>query len=533
MEETNQNEVMPTKNSGKGSKKITILIASIIGVLAITVGLLAMGGSVNNSSKVKLRALKGTPQEIVHTALLNTQDKLTSEMALLEERNGSKALADILKSEAADMNFNVKIKGVSGMENESIINAVVKDLAIQGDLAYTKEGKYFSAGLKAKQGDLELVGATLYKADQELGIDIPKVLGNPYAVKIDTLVEDLQNSPIYALAGGQSIDETQIEEFKEMFNAIGDYFNGILGVADNKEYIDKINGLYEDTIKSLNIEKLNEKVEGYDVYEFTLTGEQMANFNKEQMAIIMELDFADRLFNLLAKYSGVNKEDFLEQIAQGSAYDDVDVKVELHIDDYFIRSGVCTVIDNAYDEEMLSVEFNLGNKENLLNEIAFSFGVNDEAQVEVAFNNNLGEKGSIFEQAFKASLTSDGETGFISYNTSYDSKAKDNNFEVNFEATLPYTGSATIAGKGTKIINAKEIATTIDELTCKVSDDYSNEIQVNLAVEYGAKAIKAKDVKFESEEEVKYVLELTAAELMAIAQNIQNNIQSIGSTFLQ
>ncbi len=533
MEENNQNEVMSTKNSEKGNKKIIVLIACIVGVLAITVGLLAMGGLGNNGSKVKLRTLKGTPQEIVHTALLNTQDKLASEMTLLEERNGGKVLADILKSEAADMNFNVKIKGVSGMENESIINAVVKDLAVQGDLAYTKDGKYWNADLKAKQGDLELVGATLYKADQELGIDIPKVLGNPYAIKLDTLFEDLQNSPMYALGGGESIDEAQIEEVKEMFTAIGDYFNGILGMADNKEYIDKVNKLYEDTIKGLDIEKLNEKVEGYDVYEVTLTGEQMANFNKEQMAIIMELDFADRLFNLVAKYSGVTQEELLEQIAQGSTYGDVDVKFELHVDDYFIRSGVCTIIDNAYDEEMISVEFNLGDKENLLNEIGFSFGVNDEAQVEVAFNNNLGEKGSVFEQAFKVSITSDGETGFISYNTSYDSKAKDNNFEVNFEATLPYTGSATIAGKGTKVVSAKEISTTIDELTCKVSDDYSNEMQVNLAVEYGAKVIKAKDVKFESKEEVKYVLELTTAELMAIAQSIQSNIQSIGSAFLQ
>ena len=109
MEENNQNEVMSTKNSEKGNKKIIVLIACIVGVLAITVGLLAMGGLGNNGSKVKLRTLKGTPQEIVHTALLNTQDKLASEMTLLEERNGGKVLADILKSEAADMNFNVKI----------------------------------------------------------------------------------------------------------------------------------------------------------------------------------------------------------------------------------------------------------------------------------------------------------------------------------------------------------------------------------------------------------------------------------------
>lgn len=531
MKENNQDQLISTKNSDKSSK-IILLIICIIGFLTLAVGLLAMGNLNGNGSKVKLRKLKGTSQQIIHRAILNTQDKLAKEKILLEEKSGSKALEDLFKSEATDMSFNVKVKGLSGMENESIINAVVKDLNLQGNLASTKDGQYWNAGLKVKQGELELANATLYKANQEFGIDSPKILGNPYAIKGDTFFEDLQNSSLYVLAGGQSGDEAQIQDFKEIVTGIS-RFKDIFNLPGNREYTDKSNRLYEYTIKELDIRKLNEQEKDYDIYEFALTSEQIANFNEKQMAIIMELDFAEDLFNLLAKYSGVTKEEFIEKIATDSTYGDVTVKFELHIDQYFIRSGICTIINNTYDEEMLSISFDLSGKDYLLSKGQWEVRAGEGFQVKVVFSNNLGEESNRLEKDLKINLTSYGETGFVSYKTSYDSKAKDNNYTVNFEATFPYIGAAIIEGEGTKVVSDEEVSTIIDELTCKITDDDTNEMQAKLALEYGVKAIQSKEAIFKSKEQAKYVLELSEEELTTMFQKIQNNLGAIGIALLQ
>ena len=81
MEENNENQAVNMEAPKKGNKKIIILIACIVGVLAITVGALAMSGAGGSAPKGKIRGVKGTPEEVVYGALLNTQEKLVSEMA--------------------------------------------------------------------------------------------------------------------------------------------------------------------------------------------------------------------------------------------------------------------------------------------------------------------------------------------------------------------------------------------------------------------------------------------------------------------
>ena len=531
----NENQDLNLKSKNKSNKKLIILIAFIVGVLAVTVGALAIVGNGGKTAQVKLRELTGTPQEIVHNAILNTKDKLVSEMALIDEKNGEKALLNILESDAADTHFNVTIKNISGMENDSIINAIIKDLAIQGKFSYTKDGKYWNAGLKALQGDLELIGATLYKSDQDLGIDIPKLLGNPYAIKLNSFIEDLKNSPLYAAAEGQSIDDSEIAEVEEAFTALGDYFTGLLNIKDNKEYYEKYNKLIEETIKGLDIEKLDEKVDGYDVYEVTVTGEQLSKFGKEQMAILMELDFMQGFFDLMAKESGVTKEEFLEQMSAVDTYEGLELKFELHLDEHFIRSGICTIIDTEYEEEGFKVNFNFGTKDYLSSEIKIEFKPvsNMDFQGEIIVSNNLEENSDAIKSGFKISINAEGETGYLDFNTSYDTKAKSDNYTLNLKGEMPYAGSIDITGTGDKVVSGKEVSTTFEDITCNIESYYGDVIETKFGVAYGAKAIKANDVKFTSKEEVKYVLEMSMAELMAVAQTIQNNLQSLGSSWLQ
>ncbi len=542
VEENNENQVENNENQElnfnpkkKSSKQLIILIACILGVLAVTVGALTIVNNGGKAAEVNLRELKGTPQEIVHSAILNTKDKFKSEMALIEEKNGGKSLLNILESEAVDTHFNVTIKNISGMEDDSIINAVIKDLAFQGNFLYTKDGKYWDTGLKALQGDLELIGATLYKSDQEIGIDIPKILGNPYALKLDSILEDFKNSPLYAVTEGQGIDDLEIAEVEEAFTAMGDYFTGLLNIKDNKEYIEKYNKLIEETIKGLDIEKLDEKADGYNVYDVTVTGEQLSKLGKEQMAIIMELDFMQEFFDFVAKESGVTKEEFMEQMLAVDTYEGLELKFELHLDEHFIRSGVCTVMDTEYEEEVLKINFNFGTKDYLSSELNIeltpAYDVDFQGGIKVS--NNLEENSDIIESGINVNISSDGETGYIDFNTSYDTKAKSDNYTLNLKGEMPYVGSIDITGVGNKVVSRKEVSTTFEDITCNIESYYGDAIETKFGVAYGAKVVKAEDVKFTSKKEVKYVLEMSMAELMAVAQTIQNNLQSLGSSWLQ
>ena len=242
-----------------------------------------------------------------------------------------------------------------------------------------------------------------------------------------------------------------------------------------------------------------------------------------------------RFFDVIAKYSGVTKQELLAEMSDVDTYEDLELKFELHIDDYFIRSGVCTVIDTAYEEEVVKINFNFGTKDYLSNEMNINFKVDEysDAQVVIAAYNNLGESGNLVKQGFEASLTVEEETAFIDFNTSYDTKAKDDNYEMSLQGEFPYAGSIDVKGIGTKGVSGKEVSTILDDLTCKVEDYYGDVIQAKFAVSYGAKSVKAKDVKFTSKQDVKYILELSMAELMAMVQTVQNNVQSIGSSLLQ
>lgn len=519
------NQVINIKHIDKTKQGVYLLIVAIVVILTITVGALARGNIKGN--RFTPRKLKGSPEQIVYKAILNTKEQLEQEKKLLQEKNGEKEFAQILEEPARNINFNLQIKTLDGMERAATINAITKNMVIEGDLAATKGGKYIRNDIGVKQGALELFKVAVYKRDQEYGVYSPKVLKNPYAVKGQTFFEDLKTSAIYGSIIGEDQDEGALERFKEALES-ANHMKGLMQTLKAQADTSPFNRENEHPFKGITFTKRENTETNDHSYECTLNSQQIASFTKKQLDYIKTLDFGEQVISDLARSLGLTKESFVEKLT-GQGYDDeIALQFKIYTDEYFVRSVICTMMNATYDEEMFTFKLELSNEANLFDNIGWEIKTGEGFWLKVTDKHHLEEENDILKREMQIELTSYGEKGSLSYKTAHDLEAKEKGYNVDIQMNIPYLGTATIVGEGSKTIRDDQIIVDLTHLDCHLKDTSAKEINADLALQYGIRTILPEEAEFKSEEQVKYILELSEKELIAVLQKLQIYLQLIG-----
>lgn len=521
-----------TSDSGKkGNGKLIGIIVAVVAVLAVGIGAFAY----SSQNKAAFKKLSGTPEEIVAAAISNTNQKSLEEQADMSEKVGMNQLEKIKEKEANEMSFNIGLQGISGIDNAEIISAYIKDAGLSGTFQSTKAGDKVNGNLKVTQSGIELLGASMYKENDEIGISIPKILDAPYAVKLDTFVEDYKNSALCQMMGGETIDEEELGEVTEILSAFGEYMNGAMNLSKNKEFMTQAEAIQSELIKNAQVKENGKKAislsDGSEkectVYTGSLTGEQLMDFINKEMEAVMSLDFAKNYFDVVAKQSGMTVEDMLEEFKNTAVLEEgTTVDIDFLVDDTYFRG--CDVTIKQMEEEIGTFTLYYNGADYLLDGIEFTFDLQDSGEtvgMDLTFTQNLGAKADVYSQNLALSIKEDNvEIGNMTYAYEFNTKEKEDNLNVSMGLDFGAEAAVSFTGSGTKTVNKDEVSTNLSTSTLSGSADGENfDLAFNLS--YGVKAIKASDVTIDKTG-VKYILEMSEAELTSAVQTIQSNIQA-------
>ena len=519
------------KSGKKVSGKLIGGIIAAVAILAIGVGIFALNGQ----SKSAFKKLKGTPEEIVVAAISNTNEKCLEEQSSMSAQMGLDKVNVIQNKEASETKFNLGLEGISGIEEADIISAYIKDIGLSGTFQSTKSKDKVAGDLKLTQSGIELLGASIYKDGNEVGINIPKILDAPYAIKVDSFVEDFKKSDLGKLMNGTEISDEELNEITEIFSAFGEYMEGAMNLSTNKEFMTQTQALQTELIKNAKIKENGKQTvtlsDGstaeWTVYTGSLTGQELMDFINKEINLVMSLDFAKNYFDVIAKQSGYTTEEMLEEMKQTLVADEsVATEIDFLVDDAYFRGFTLGINEN--EERVCNINVSYTGAQYLTDEMTVGFNVvNDEEQVgiDLVFSENLGEKADVFSQAFNLYLNENDQTvGSITYTYDYDTKATEDNLSVyagldfGSEAVMNYTAI------GTKVINNEEVSTNLQDSSITIESE-GESITVDFNLAYGVKAIKSSDITIDKTG-VKYLLEMSEEELTSAIQSIQSNIQA-------
>ena len=517
------------ENKGKG--KLIGIIVAVVAVLAVGIGAFAFAGQ----NKAAFKKLKGTPDEIVTAALSNTQQKVLKEQADMKHKLGMDQMDKIHENEATELNFNLGLQSISGIDDADIINAYIKDAGLSGTFQSTKDGKKANGNVKVTQSGIELVGASIFKDGDELGVSMPKVLDAPYAVKLSTFAEDYKKSALCKMMGGETVSDEELNEVTEILSAFGEYMKGAMTLSENKEFMTQMEALQAELIKNAEIKEngkqtlnlSNGKEKECTVYSGTLTGQELLDFVSKEMDAIMSLDFAKNYFDVIEKQTGTSMQDMMDELKNSEDLDEnVTVDVDFLVDDSYFRGLTLKLNGDDLEEGSFTVAYT--GEEYLMDGLTFDLNVKDsydQLGMKIAFTQNLGEKSNVYTQHLDCNIEQDETSlGSVTYDYKYDTKAKENNLDVSFGFDFGTEAKADFTAKGTKTVNKDEVSTNLSQAKLSADVDYES-FGLEFNCGYGVKAVKASDITVDKTG-VKYILEMSESELASAIQNIQSNIQA-------
>ena len=515
----------------KGNGK---LIGGIIAVVALLmIGTIVF--ALSKKSETTFKKLTGSPEEVVMAAISNTSNKSLEEQAQINAKLGKEQIKKITEKAASEVNFNIGLQGISGVENANILSAYIKDTGLSGTFQSTKEQDKMNGSLNITQSGIEFIKASFYKDNDEVGVSIPKILDAPYAIKLDSFMEDYKKSAFYQMIGGKEMNEEEFEQISEVFSAFGEYMAGTMNLSTNKEFITQTEAVQAEFIKNAELKENGTKqvilqdgseVE-WKIYSGTLTGQELVDFINKEMELIMNLDFAKNYFDVVAKQSGYTVEEMLEQVQTELKADDTrSIAIDFFVDEEYLR-GINLDIKEQ-EEEICNINVQYTGNNCLLDGMIFNLNINDDDEslgIKFTFNQNLGEEADVFNQNFELSLSEDSNTmGTIQYGYSYDTKAKEDNLNVTFGIDFGSELTANFVATGTKTVSNEEVSTNLS--TASVDYDFEGEtVTLDFNLGYGVKEIKASDIIIDKTG-VKYLLEMSEEELTNALQTIQSNIQA-------
>ncbi|MBP3889009.1 MAG: hypothetical protein J6F30_15405 [Cellulosilyticum sp.] len=515
----------------KISGKLIGIIVAVVAVLGIGIGIFAFEGQ----NKSAFKALKGTPEEIVTQALANTSAKSIEEQNMMNTKLGSNQVGKILDEKATEMDFKVVLKDISGVEDAEILSAYIKDIGLSGNLQTTKDYNKFNGNLKLTQSGIELLGLSAYKEEDEFGISIPRILDAPYAIKLSSWLDDYKNSALYNLLGdGAEINEEDINQVTEVIEALGEYMTGAMNLSMNEEFMAQNEALQVQYIKNANIEKngtqkvtLTDGSEAeWNIYSGTLSGQEVVDLFNKEIELLMNLDFARNYFEVLAEQSGYTVDEMLEEMQATISEDSMTtIDIDFLIDDTYFR-GIKLGINK--EERLYDLTIQYTGAKYLLDGIDVNLvGVAEEVSgsMDVVFKQNLGDKADQYTQSLTFALGGDSiEAVTMNYNYKYDTKAEEDNLEVDLNVAVDELDMINYNATGTKTIENKEVTTNLTNAALIVNDG-TQDCTINFSLGYGIKGIEDKDIVIEKTG-VKYLLEMTQEEILKTLETIETNIQS-------
>lgn len=543
VEENNQNlnEIIKSSSKKPNGKVIGMIIA-IVAVLGIGIGIFAFSGQ----NKAAFKKLSGTPEEVVAAALSNTNRKLLLEEEAIQKQLGGDHINSIRNKEANELSFDIVLKSMDGIEDQDIVNAYIKDLGLSGTLQSVKDGSKGNGKLSVTQSGIELLGASLYKVDNEIGVSIPKILDTPYAVKLDSLIEDYENSALYQLMGGESIDEEALAEVQEMIDAFSEYMTGAMTLSTNEEFMTQSEAVQAELIKEANLAVKgrttlilsNGKEKECSVYAGTLTNSQVAQFMKDEMNILMNLEFVKNYINVVGEQAGYTVEDMLEEMNNLEVTsDNGTLEIEILVDGTYFVGANLKFMDGDTNQEVGTLTFNYAGEKHLTDSIFFDFNIaasDDVAEsmnIKFNFNQNFGDKADVLTQDLVCSLSADAiDLGNFTYSYAYDTKAKEDNLNVSFGMDIENELAMDYTATGTKTITSEEVSTNLTSALVSIQEGTEN-FTLNFGLNYGIKAIKANDIAMD-QTGAQYILEMTQDELINLVQTIQSNIQVLAFSLM-
>ena len=523
------------ENKISRSKLIKGAIA-IIAVLVIAIGLFVFAGE----SKTTFKKLKGTPDEVLVAAFSNTDTKCADEQAEMDVRLGRTQANKLLSKTANEMNFNLVLQGISGGDstaylNTSILNAYIKDMGLSGRIQSTNDYQKVNGDLKLTQSGMEILGLSVYKEADEVGISIPKILDAPYAIKTSNWMQDYKESELYQLIGGEEISEEDFNEVIDVFSAFREYMTGAASLAENEAYMQQVKELQAQFVKDAkivekgkeNITLLDGQETQWQVYSGTLSGKELIDFLNKQVELVMSLDFAKNYFEMMAEQSGYTVDEMLEEMKVTLEEDSTaTVDIDFLVDDIYFRGFRLGI--NEEQERIMDISMQYTGREYLLDGICVNIVALDEEEsgiIDVTFNQNLGEKTDAYYQNLEVSMDTEGaEEVNIGYTYEYNKQMKEDNLKVGLDIVVENMNLINYIATGTKTVNDQEVTTNLSNASVTIQDE-TESYTLDFGLGYGIKAIDASDIVIEKTG-VKYLLEMTEADLLKTLQSIRTNIQS-------
>lgn len=536
VEENNQNLNEVIKSGGKKlNGKVIGMIIAIVAILGIGIGVFAFSGQ----NKAAFKKLSGTPEEVVAAALSNTSHKILLEQEAMQKQLGGDNIKSIRNKEANELSFDLVLQSVDGIEDQDIVNAYIKDLGLSATLQGVKDGSKGNGKLSVTQSGIELLGASLYKVDNEIGLSIPKILDTPYAIKLDSLIADYENSALYQLMGGESIDEAALAEVQEMIDAFSEYMTGAMTLSTNEEFITQSEAVQAELIKEANLAVKgrttlilsNGKEKECSVYAGTLTNSQVAQFMRDEMNVLMNLEFVKNYINVVGKQAGYTVEDMLEEMNNLEiTSDNGTLEIEILVDGTYFVGANLRFMDGDTNQEIGALTFNYTGEKYLSDSIFFEFNANElddvteSINIKFNLNQNFGDQADVLTQDLVGSLAENGmNLGNFTYSYAYDTKAKEDNLNVTFGMDIENELAMDYTAAGTKTITSEEVSTNLTNALLSMEEG-TEKFTLNFGLNYGIKAIKANDIAMD-QTGAQYILEMTQEELINLVQTIQSNIQ--------
>lgn len=536
VEENNQNLNEVIKSGGKKPNgKVVGIIIAIVAILGIGVGIFAFSGQ----NKAAFKKLSGTPEEVVAAALSNTSHKILLEQEAMQKQLGGDNIKSIRNKEANELSFDLVLQSVDGIADQDIVNAYIKDLGLSATLQGVKDGSKGNGKLSVTQSGIELLGASLYKVDNEIGLSIPKILDTPYAIKLDSLIADYEDSELYQLMGGESIDEEALAEVQEMIDAFSEYMTGAMTLSTNEEFITQSEAVQAELIKEANLAVKgrttlilsNGKEKECSVYAGTLTNSQVAQFMRDEMNVLMNLEFVKNYINVVGKQAGYTVEDMLEEMNNLEiTSDNGTLEIEILVDGTYFVGANLRFMDGDTNQEIGALTFNYTGEKYLSDSIFFEFNANElddvteSINIKFNLNQNFGEQADVLTQDLVGSLAENGmNLGNFTYSYAYDTKAKEDNLNVTFGMDIENELALDYTAEGTKTITSEEVSTNLTNALLSMEEG-TEKFTLNFGLNYGIKAIKANDIAMD-QTGAQYILEMTQEELINLVQTIQSNIQ--------
>lgn len=483
-----------------------------IGITILLVALVTIGISAVALRNKGYKELKGTPDEIIITALENTNQKIMEEQEALNEKLGINKQEAILASKAKELYFNLDLNEAD-QTNNILGNLQLGTNKLKGDLKLINNQK-------------DLLEIQAYRDGDKAGLNIPQLFETPYAVKLSTFKEDYQKSALATLIGNDDF----LTESNEVITAATDYIKGIWALKDNKQFMQENMDLQRQLLKSFNIQESSQKTNttnNWIAYTCELNNEQMLDFINQELDLLMQYDFVKNYFAVLAKAADMTLEDFMAQINNElTISENVKADVTFEVDDKYFR-GLSIQLKEDDLVRMTIETYYLGN-ENLLENILICLeseteGINMRVEVGQTSQNALYEENVTV--TLNESFEEDQYLTGMTYHYTYDTAQKDNNIALDFNFMIDDDLTIAYSTNGTMTIDQDKVDVTLPNGEVILKDS-QNEEKVQVDLNYGMQKIKEKDIAIDVTGET-YLFEMDEEALNHAVEVIQNNAMQV------